>query len=187
MIRNAARGDVPAMLEIYAPYIINTTYTFEYTVPTREEFTRRFDRITEQFPWLLWEEEGRVLGYAYASAPFERPAYQWCAELSIYLSPRAQGRGVGGKLYDALEKALFAQGYRVLYAVITRENTRSVDFHRKRGYTQCACFSGCGVKFGKILDVVWLEKTADFVEVPKNSPTPWLELVKTDEKAAHIL
>ena len=93
MIRLAAHADLPAILAIYAPYVENTTYTFEYDVPTLESFTARFDAITAQFPWLVWEDDGRVLGYAYGSAPFERAAYQWCAEVSIYLAPEIQGKG----------------------------------------------------------------------------------------------
>lgn len=187
MIRPATESDVAAMLRIYAPYIINTTFTFEYTVPTEEEFLARFRRITRQFPWLVWEEDGTVLGYAYGSSPFERIAYQWCSEASIYLAPEAQHRGIGTRLYDALEQILFYQGYRVIYALITQENTHSVDFHSRRGYTQCAYFAGSGIKFGKILDVVWLEKPTVSVEFPNNPPTPWFTLVNTDEKIHNIL
>ena len=85
MIRFAAESDVPAMLAIYAPYVRNTAYTFEYTVPTDAEFTARFLSYTRQCPWLVWEEDGAVLGYAYGSLPFERAAYAWCAEVSVYL------------------------------------------------------------------------------------------------------
>ena len=105
MIRIAAKADIPAILDIYAPYILNTTATFEYTVPSLEEFTARFENITSQFPWLVWEENGTVLGYAYGSAPFERAAYRWCAEVSIYIAPHAKGQGIGRKLYAALEAA----------------------------------------------------------------------------------
>ena len=89
MVRLADPSDIPRMLDIYAPYIRSTTVTFEYEVPTLAEFTQRFYGITESFPWLVYEEEGRVLGYAYASLPFERAAYRWCAEPSIYLDPQA--------------------------------------------------------------------------------------------------
>ena len=75
MIRIATENDVPQMLAIYAPYILNTTHTFEYDVPSREEFLQRFRDLTKQFPWLVWEEDGKILGYAYGSAPFARAAY----------------------------------------------------------------------------------------------------------------
>ena len=91
MIRIATEQDIPAILEIYGPYVQNTAISFEYTVPTLQEFTMRFRAITAQFPWLVWDENGKILGYAYGSAPFERVAYQWCAEDSLYLLPEAQG------------------------------------------------------------------------------------------------
>ena len=83
MIRMAVEADVPAMLAIYSPYVLNTTASFEYEPPTQAEFLERFRRITRQFPWLVWEEEGEILGYAYGSLPFERAAYAWCAEASV--------------------------------------------------------------------------------------------------------
>lgn len=187
MIRAATPGDVPAMLAIYAPYILDTTYTFEYTVPSEEEFLSRFQRITPRFPWLVWEEAGQVLGYAYGSAPFERIAYQWCGEVSIYLAPQAQRKGIGTRLYNALEEIMFYQGYRVLYALITQENAVSLAFHRDRGYTQCAYFAGSGVKFGKLLDVVWLEKQTGSVEIPNSAPKAWKSIIHSDENIGNIL
>ena len=130
MIRLAIESDLPEILEIYGPYILNTTASFEYTVPTLEEFTARFRGITEQFPWLVWEEDGRILGHAYASHPFHRAAYRWCAESSIYLRPEARGKGIGKRLQLTLEEVLRQQGYAVVYAVITSENEGSLAFHR---------------------------------------------------------
>ena len=130
MIRIATEADVPEILAIYAPYIENTTVTFEYDVPGEEAFLQRFREITEQFPWLVWEEGGKILGYAYGSAPFARDAYRWCAEDSVYLLPEARGRGIGTRLCSALEKVLFYQGYQRIYALITAENQASVDFHK---------------------------------------------------------
>ena len=111
MIRNATQSDIPAMLAIYAPYVENTTVSFEYDVPCLRSFTQRFYDITAQFPWLVWEEDGRILGYAYASPPYTRAAYAWCAEPSIYLRNEAKGKGIGKKLYAVLEKILELQGY----------------------------------------------------------------------------
>ena len=187
MIRMAQAGDIPAMLNIYAPYILNTTFTFEYTVPTEAEFSTRFADITRQFPWLVWEENGKVTGYAYASAPFTRAAYQWCAEPSIYLSPEIQGKGIGRKLYLALEQLLKQQGYRVLYALITQENLTSLAFHKKLGYTQIALLPDCGWKFDRWLGVVWMEKRQNFVDFPSNTPIPIGNVVDSDQKLADIL
>ena len=134
MIRFATEADIPTILDIYGPYVLNTCYSFEYTVPNLEEFTQRFREITQQFPWLVWEENGKVLGYAYGSAPFSRAAYQWSAESSIYLAPQAQGKGIGRKLYEALEKIMKAQGYRKTYAIITTANEASLAFHKAVGF-----------------------------------------------------
>ena len=109
MIRIATEADVPEILAIYAPYIENTTITFEYNVPTKAEFLERFRSITQQFPWLVWEEDGKILGYAYGSAPFQRDAYRWCAEDSIYLHPDARGRGIGTKLCTAWKTCFFTK------------------------------------------------------------------------------
>jgi phosphinothricin acetyltransferase len=187
MIRFAKESDLPQILEIYGPYVLNTAVSFEYTVPSLEEFTQRFRDITRQFPWLVWEENGAVLGYAYASAPFTRAAYQWCAEPSIYLSPEIQGKGIGRKLYLALEQLLKQQGYRVLYALITQENLTSLAFHKKLGYTQIALLPDCGWKFDRWLGVVWMEKRQNFVDFPSNAPVSIGNVVDSDQKLADIL
>ncbi len=187
MMRFARAGDVPAMLEIYGPYVRNTTYSFEYTVPAAEEFARRFHSYTAQFPWLVWEEDGGVLGYAYAAAPFERAAYRWCAEVSVYLSPQIQGRGIGRQLYAALEAILWAQGYRVIYALITTENQGSLAFHRSLGYRHSFTVEDCGIKFGKSLGVVWMEKRSDLVELPTEFPVSWRTVVNSHQNLPDIL
>lgn len=173
-IRAATMADLPRMLEIYRPFVEATTVSFEYTVPTLDVFTRRFLDHVAQFPWLVWEEEGQVLGYAYAGRIWERAAYSWCAESSIYLAPQARGRGVGRALYTRLEELLQRQGYRVLYAVITEENQNSIAFHRALGYTHRAFFPGCGHKHGRWLGVVWLEKQLLPWGNRKCFPQPWL-------------
>lgn len=186
-IRMATYEDLPQILEIYAPYVLNTAVSFEYTVPTLEVFTERFRKITKQFPWLVWEEQGEVLGYAYGSAPFERAAYQWCASASIYLHPKIQGKGIGRQLYQVLEAILEKQGYRKLYAVVTSANMSSVAFHQAVGYTQLATFSDCGIKFGKVYGTIWLEKNLGLVGIPSFAPKCIWEIVENDEKMAMFL
>ena len=89
-IREAVPADVPAMLAIYAEYVTQTAVSFEYEVPSEAEFTRRLTEHTAVYPWLVWEEDGRVLGYCYAGRAFERAAYAWNAEISCYLAHEAQ-------------------------------------------------------------------------------------------------
>ena len=187
MIRIATTDDIPQILAIYGPYIEHTTASFEYTVPSEEAFRERFLRVTKQFPWLVWEEHGRILGYAYASRPFERAAYQWCAEDSEYLLPEAHGKGIGKKLLTALEKILTYQGYRVVYSIITSENERSLAFHRHCGYTFLAEMPHCGVKFGKSLGIVWMEKRLSSVEIPSNPPVSWQEIGQSERSFSDIL
>lgn len=188
MLRLAREGDIPQMLAIYRPYVKNTTWSFEYTLPTPEEFFRRFRETTAQFPWLVWEEQGEVLGYAYGSAPFgERAAYRWCAESSIYLRTDARGRGLGQRLYAALEALLTLQGYQVVYALITTENTASRDFHRRAGFSLRAEFPRCGFKLGRWVGVWWYEKQLDFVDFPSNMPQPILSIGRCTQNIDDIL
>ena len=187
MIRIATEADVPQILAIYAPYIENTTVTFEYNVPTQEAFLERFRKITAQFPWLVWEEDGKILGYAYGSAPFERDAYRWCAEDSVYLLPEARGRGIGTALCTALEKILLYQGYRRIYALITADNRDSVAFHKKQGYTLRGDFPDAGFKFGRWIGVIWMDKAFDFVDLPSNFPNPWSSIMHSKQSFFDIL
>jgi len=187
MIRIATEADVPEILAIYAPYILTTTCTFEYNVPSETEFLQRFREITAQFPWLVWEEDGQILGYAYGSAPFHRDAYRWCAEDSLYLRPEARGRGIGKRLLLALEEILSRQGYRMIYALVTSENSDSLVFHEKMGYSPAAQFRNCGYKFGRWLGVTWLDKELTSVVFPKDFPTPWPALMHSDKKISDIL
>ena len=187
MIRIATEADVPAILAIYTPYIMDTTVTFEYDVPAEEEFLQRFRAITDRYPWLVWEENGEILGYAHGSAPFERAAFRWSCEASIYLRSDAKGRGIGSKLYAALEKILAYQGHRLCYAIITDENDVSVAFHQKNGYTITARMSACGFKHGRWLGIIWMEKVLNIVEYPRSFPTDWKYLCHDEQKFYQIL
>ena len=169
-IRSATVQDLPRILEIYGPYVQNTAISFEYTVPTLPQFTQRFLGITAQYPWLVWEENGNILGYAYGSAPFERAAFQWCAEASIYLCPEAFGRGIGRALYAALEEILRQQGYKKVYAIITTANEASVAFHAAVGYRHTATMPNCGYKLGQWHGIVWMEKELNAWEAPPREP-----------------
>lgn len=180
MIRLAKEADIPAILEIYSPYVLNTAVSFEYSIPTLEEFTDRFRSITAQFPWLVWEEKGTVLGYAYGSLPFGRAAYHWVAASSIYLAPQAQGQGIGRKLYSVLEALLTAQGYRKTYAIITSDNPGSLCFHEKLGFRFLARFSDCGIKFSKLYSVVWMEKDLNAGEIPHIFPKSIHQIVNVN-------
>lgn len=187
MIRMATIQDIPAILEIYGPYVENTTCSFEYLIPDEETFLNRFQTVTAQFPWLVWEEEGKILGYAYGSLPFSRTAYQWCCEVSIYLAPQAQKKGIGKKLYEVLEALLWHQGYQVIYSLVTSENENSLGFHYHVGYRLVAELPGCGIKHGKRLGVTWLEKRRETDTLPTKRPASCREIVENDEKFKEFL
>lgn len=171
-VRMATEQDLPRILEIYGYYVENTAITFEYTIPTLEEFTERFLGIIAQFPWLVWEENGKVLGYAYGSRTFPRAAYQWCASASVYLSVDSCGQGIGKKLYAALEDLLRRQGYKKVYATITEGNESSIAFHQAAGYRHIATLPNSGYKFGKWYGVHWLEKELNTWDTPPCAPIP---------------
>lgn len=176
LIRMASAADVPALLDIYRPFIETTAYTFEYDVPTAAEFAARFNSITQFFPWLVFEEEdGAVTGYAYADRAFARAAYQWDADLSIYLAPRAQGRGIGRQFYEILEDLLRRQGFFLAYGIVTSANAPSCAFHEALGYRAAARFDRCGWKFGAWYGTVWYEKRLRSGP-PASAPIGWRQL-----------
>lgn len=157
-IRIAVPEDAPALVEIYAPYVEETPITFEYTVPSVKEFGERIRSTLEKYPYLVAEEDGTVLGYAYASAFKARAAYSWSAETSIYVR-RGRGRqGVGKALYAALEELLGRQHVCNLCACITYPNPPSIAFHESFGYKTVAHFHASGFKLHAWHDMIWMEK-----------------------------
>ena len=165
-VRNASLADAPRILEIYAWYVEHTVITFEYDVPSLEEFEGRMRRTMQKYPYLVIERDGRIEGYAYAGAFVGRAAYDWACELTIYLDPEARKRGLGRALYEAMEKALGAMGVLNLYACIGYPrggddeylSTNSADFHAHLGFEKIGTFTACGYKFGRWYDMIWMEK-----------------------------
>ncbi|MDO5307962.1 MAG: GNAT family N-acetyltransferase [Planctomycetia bacterium] len=156
-IRRVRPDDVEPLQKLYAYYVNNTTVSFETEAPTLQEFQARVDEISKDFPYLVCELDGKILGYAYAHRAFQRQAYAWCAETTIYVDPHAQGHGVARALYTALIELLKTQGYKNLYAVIVAENLQSSYFHMKQGFTLFSVFKKAGWKLGRWLDVAWFE------------------------------
>jgi phosphinothricin acetyltransferase len=167
MIRLARPQDAEAMLTIYGPYITDTSYTFETRVPTNEEFAQRISEYLEYWPWLVYEEKGRVAGYAYGSKYRERAGYQWCVECSVYIHPDFQARGIGKRLYEALFRILRAQGYYNVYAVINLPNETSVRLHEACGFRWFANYEQVGYKLGKWKTVGWWQlQLRDYEDEP---------------------
>jgi L-amino acid N-acyltransferase YncA len=172
-IRSAREEDAAALVSIYEPYVLNTAITFEYTVPSVEEFAGRIRSTLKKYPYLVAELDGEVVGYAYASSFKDRAAYAWAVETSIYLRMDMRGKGVGGRLYRALEDALMKMGVLNLNACIGYPNPESVGFHERLGYKIVGHFSKCGYKLNAWHDVVWMEKFIGEHDVPPAGVTPF--------------
>ncbi len=164
-LRTANTDDAEALLGIYAPYVKSTAITFEYDVPTTEEFKRRISATLEKYPYIVAEMDGKPVGYAYAGVFKERAAYDWAVETSIYVSMDRKRHGIGKRLYEELEARLKKQNILNLYACIAYPETEdeyltkdSVAFHHRLGYELIGQFHRCGYKFNRWYDMVWMEK-----------------------------
>lgn len=160
-IRPARDQDVAAITAIYGHHVLHGTGTFETTPPTEAEMAARLaDVQAKGLPWLVVEQDGRVLGYACCQWFKPRPAYRFSAEDSIYLDPKAAGQRIGNKLLTELAAQAEAAGIRKLIAVIgDSDNARSIGVHRAVGFRHVGTISACGWKFGRWLDIVLMEKS----------------------------
>ena len=164
-IRTARTEDAARLLEIYAYYVENTAITFEYTVPTLEEFRHRIEHTLERYPYLVIERNGVIQGYAYAGVFKARAAYDWACEMSVYIDRAAAHCGLGGRIYTALEDELRRMGITNLYACIAYPvqedeylTRNSAEFHAHLGYATVGEFHACAYKFGRWYDMIWMEK-----------------------------
>ncbi|MBE6113862.1 MAG: N-acetyltransferase [Erysipelotrichaceae bacterium] len=173
MIRIVNDKDVEELLNIYSYYVKNTAISFEYDVPSQEEFTNRIRSIKDKYPYLVYEENGKIVGYAYATYFKTRRAYDHSVEVSIYVDREYHGRGIGSALYEALEKILVLQNILNMYAVVTYPDVEdeyltmhSRHFHEHLGFKVVGEFHKCGNKFGRWYNMVYLEKCIGEHDVP---------------------
>ena len=164
-IRSANAADAARILGIYAYYVENTAISFEYEIPTLDEFANRIATTLEKYPYIVVEEDGEIKGYAYAGPFKARAAYARSCEVSIYVERFSKGKGYGRALYDALEKQLRAQGILNLYACIAspikedeRLTNNSEHFHAHLGFKRVGEFHRCAYKFGRWYNMIWMEK-----------------------------
>lgn len=156
IIRLASAADATAIAAIYAEYVRDTVITFEIEpAPDAAEFGRRLAAVGQRWPWLVAEDAGRVLGYAYAGEHRSRAAYRWDVDAGIYLAPAAHRRGLGRRLYGALFALLRLQGYYNAYAGITLPNAASVGLHEAVGFVPVGIYREVGYKHGAWHDVGW--------------------------------
>lgn len=164
-IRVAQMQDAKALLDIYAYYVENTAITFEYVVPTIQEFEQRMQYILSKYPYIIAERNGEIIGYACAGTFKQRAAYDWAVETTVYVRAGRQKNGVGRELYETLEKLLALQNIQNLNACIAYLDIEdqylthnSVRFHEHMGYRLVGEFYQCGYKGGRWYNMVWMEK-----------------------------
>ena len=164
-VRDAKIEDAARILEIYAYYVEHTVISFEWDVPSLEEFENRMRDIMKKYPYLVIERDGKIEGYAYAHPFVGRAAYDWSSELTIYLDHDARKGGLGRRLYEELADRLKKMGILNLYACIGWPEAEdeyltrnSAQFHEHLGFTLAGTFHNCGYKFGRWYDMIWMEK-----------------------------
>lgn len=157
-IRFATENDAFGILEIYSPYVSFSSVTFECDVPRPFEMKRRINTIKNKYPFLVCEIDGKTAGFAYAHELFQREAYRWSCELSVYIRDEYQRCNIASALYYAIIEILKAQGFCTAFARITVPNEKSIAFHKAFGFSEAAHLHNAGYKLGGWHDVVILEK-----------------------------
>ena len=165
LIRRAVKSDAAAIAEIYGYYVENTAVTFEFEAPDIEEIERRLEEIEKTHACFVAVEGAKTVGFCYAAPLRKRPAYDLSCEVTIYIAPDMRRKGIGRMLYTALEGFLEARGTTNMYACIGYNDEEdeylshdSPSFHKRMGYKAAGRFSGCGRKYGRSYDVIWMEK-----------------------------
>ncbi len=171
LIRAASAHDAAACAAIYAPYVSDTAITFETEPPSAEEMATRIAVASQSHAWLVCEDQGRVVGYAYGAAFYGRAAYRWACEVSVYLEPGRRRTGAGRALYEALFSRLAARGYRMAIAGMTLPNDASVGLHRAMGFEPVGTYRRIGFKHGAWHDVAWTQRALAAGEDPPAEPS----------------
>ncbi len=177
-IRLATASDAEQIQAIYAPYVIHTAISFELGPPTVEEMRRRIIDILPHWPWLVCEQKGKILGYVYASRHRSRAAYQWSADVSVYIDEQLHRLGIGRALYSSLFAILALQGFYNAYAGITLPNAASVGLHESLGFQSIGVYHAVGYKLGAWHDVGWWQLVLQPHSIPPDSPKE-LRIVRT--------
>lgn len=174
-VRVATVEDAAAIASIYAPYVIETATSFEEIPPSVDEIARRIVSILETYPYLVFDDGGTVLGYAFGCQHRAKPAYRWSVETTLYVARDAHGRGIGRALYSGLLDTLQEQGFHSAFAGIVPPNDRSVGLHEAMGFTYIGTFPEIGFKHGKLQDLSWWRLSLSQC-APRLEPTPFARL-----------
>jgi phosphinothricin acetyltransferase len=171
IVRDASERDAAACAAVYTPYVTDTAITFESDPPSAEEMAKRIAAAQRNHAWLVLEDEGRVVGYAYGSRFEPRDAYRWACEVSVYVEKGRRRTGSGRMLYEALFRQLGDRGFRVAVAGMTLPNDASVGLHRVMGFEPVGTYRRIGFKHGSWHDVAWTQRTLAGGEDPPAEPT----------------
>jgi L-amino acid N-acyltransferase YncA len=158
LIRDAIAGDAGRCAAIYGPYVAETVISFEDEAPDAGEMARRIAAAAERHAWLVLEEAGEVVGYAYGGPHAARAAYRWACEVSVYLEMGRRRTGAGRALYEVLLSRLADRGYRTACAGMTLPNEASAGLHRALGFEPVGTYRRIGHKFGTWHDVAWVQR-----------------------------
>jgi L-amino acid N-acyltransferase YncA len=184
-IRVAEEQDAQAIADVYAPAVTSRATSFELTPPDATEMRRRIVTVLAQYPWLICESSGTVVGYVYATTHRERAAYRWSVDVAAYVGTDAQRRGIARALYTALFEILALQGYRNAYAGITLPNPASVAMHEAMGFERVGVYHNVGYKMDKWHDVAWFERPLAEHVLEPSEPLAFSKLaVSREAKAA---
>ncbi|MFO1187666.1 MAG: arsinothricin resistance N-acetyltransferase ArsN1 family B [Alphaproteobacteria bacterium] len=170
MLRLATPADAEAVRAIYAPYVEKTAISFETAVPSGDEMARRIATTLTRYPWLVWDDAGRIVAYAYAGPYRPRAAYDWSVDVTVYVAGSVQRRGLGRRLYTALFALLVAQGFSRAHAGITLPNPASVALHEAMGFRPVGVHPAVGFKLGSWHDVGWWQRPLATPATPPGAP-----------------
>ncbi len=179
LIRVATREDAAFIQAIYAPIVENTIISFELEAPTVAEIEQRIKKTLENSPWLVCENQGEVIGYAYASKHRERAAYQWAVDVSAYVNEGSRGTGIGKALYTALMLILAEQGLYNAFAGIALPNAASVGLHEAVGFKPLGVYRQVGFKLGAWHDAGWWQRVLRPPEVPPQPLQAFKDVAET--------
>ena len=176
IIRTATTADATSILDIYAPFVLNTAISFETAVPSQKDIEERIEKCLQKFPWMVCEIDGKMAGYVYGSVHREREAYQWTCESSIYMHPYFKGKGIGQLLYNSLFTILKIQGLVNVYGGITLPNKASVKLHEKCGFVHFATYDNIGYKLDEWHKVGWWKLQLNEYNPKPSPPLPFSQL-----------
>lgn len=173
VMRFAEKKDAESILKIYAPYVVNTSITLEYTVPTIEEISTRIEETKGNYPYIVCESYNNIIGYAYANKAMNRDACNWNAELSIYVDRKHTHKGIGRGLYTCILEILAHQNVKNVYSIITVPNNNSIKLHEFFGFKKLGSYPNCGYKLGKWHDIIIMGRNLGNHKKP---PNPFIKI-----------